>query len=209
MPEGLSKTLWEENMDIAMSCLNHPFVRGIASGNLPKDRFNWYVGQDYFYLQAFAKAFCLAVVKAPDVEGMKAFHELAGGALGEMSLHIGFEEKLGANVKAVIPSRATRMYTDFLLATAWERDAGLIAAATTPCNRLYAWLGQNLMKGANKDNPYIDWILTYSSKSFEELAQKTEMLIDRYAKDDDITRSIYRYAMICEYEFFDAAWKHD
>lgn len=209
MVKRLSEILWEENQDIAQSCLNHPFVQGIASGALEREKFNWYVGQDYFYLHAFAKAFCLATVKTPDAEGMRAFHKLAGGALGEMKLHKGFEETLAAEVEKVIPSKATRMYTDFLLATAWSSDAGLIAAATTPCNRLYAWIGQNL-KGHLDDesNPYIDWILMYSSDSFEELAKETERLVDLYALDDENTRSVYRYAMICEYEFFDAAWKY-
>ena len=48
----------------------------------------------------------------------------------------------------------------------------------------------------------------YSSDSFEELAKETERLVDLYALDDENTRAVYRYAMICEYEFFDAAWKY-
>jgi len=210
MGKSLSEILWEENRDIAVSCLNHPFVQGIASGKLTREKFNWYVGQDYFYLHAFAKAFCLAAAKAPDTLGMVSFHKLAEGALNEMKLHKGFESSLGADVDSVVASKPTRMYTDFLLSTAWGCDVGLIAAATTPCNRLYAWIGQNLQEYAkNEENPFIDWIRTYSSDSFESLARETERLIDLYATNVSEARKAYRYAMICEYDFFDAAWKYE
>ena len=36
MVKRLSEILWEENQDIAQSCLNHPFVQGIASGALER-----------------------------------------------------------------------------------------------------------------------------------------------------------------------------
>lgn len=64
-----STELWQSNQDLARACLKHPFVQGIATGILDHVKFSCYVGQDAFFLEAFARAYSLAAVKAPDWEG--------------------------------------------------------------------------------------------------------------------------------------------
>jgi thiaminase/transcriptional activator TenA len=194
-------------MDLARASLEHPFVQGIADGTLPRERFAYFVGQDAFYLEAFARAYSIAAAKAPDWEGFRAFHTLADGALKELRLHQGYAAQWGVDLRAVEPGPATRRYTDFLLATAWGYDVGLTAAAMSPCMRLYAFLGQALTRHGIQDHAYADWIRTYSSQEFEGLAQELERLADRYAGDTPLVRSTYRYAMLCERDFFQAAWE--
>lgn len=53
---SLSPPLWQANTDLAGACFEHPFVRGIDDGSLSRLCFAGYVGQDAFYLQAFACA---------------------------------------------------------------------------------------------------------------------------------------------------------
>lgn len=201
----LSQTLWQANQDLARACLDHPFVRGIADGTLPRQRFAAYVGQDAFFLEAFARAYSLAAARAPDWEGFGAFHALAGGVLEELRLHERYAAEWGVDLRAVEPGPATRRYTDFLLATAWSSDVGLTAVAMAPCMRLYAFLGQTLARNGIPDHRYADWIQAYSSPEFEQLAGQLEHLVDRYAGDSPLARSTYRYAMQCERDFFQAA----
>jgi thiaminase/transcriptional activator TenA len=203
----ISSDLWQENQDLAQACLKHPFVQGIADGTLHQQRFAYYVGQDAFFLEAFARAYSIAAAKAPDAEGFKTFHSLAGGVLDELSLHQGYADEWGVNLQAVEPGAATRRYTDFLLATAWSSEVGLIAVAMAPCMRLYAFLGQQMAQRGIKDHQYTNWIRTYSSEEFEQLAQKLENLADRYASTTASLKSTYRYAMLCERDFFQAAWE--
>ena len=42
----LSHTLWHTNLDLARACREHPFVRGLGDGTLPRARFAAYIGQD-------------------------------------------------------------------------------------------------------------------------------------------------------------------
>jgi thiaminase/transcriptional activator TenA len=203
----ISTDLWQSNQDLAQACLEHPFVQGIATGTLDRVKFAYYVGQDAFFLEAFARAYSLAAAKAPDWQGFEVFHALAGGVLEELRLHKGYAAEWSIDLGNVEPAAATRRYTDFLMATAWGSDASLITVAMTPCMRLYAFLGQQLAQSGIPDHQYANWIGTYSHQEFEKLAQKLESLTDQYTKITASVKSIYRYAMLCERDFFQAAWK--
>lgn len=203
----VSKDLWQSNQDLAQACLENPFVQGIANGTLDKSKFAYYVGQDAFFLESFARAYSLAAAKSPDWDGFNAFHSFAGGVLEELRLHEGYAAKWGIDLRTIEPGTATRRYTDFLLATAWSADAGLITVAMTPCMRLYAFLGQKLAQNGISEHQYADWIRTYSQPEFEELAQQLEVLTDKYTTMNASVKSTYRYAMLCERDFFQAAWE--
>jgi thiaminase/transcriptional activator TenA len=202
-----SADLWQTNQDLAQACLENPFVQGIASGTLESVKFAYYVGQDAFFLEAFARAYSIAAAKATDWEGFNTFHTLAGGVLQELRLHESYAAAWGVDLRHVEPATATRRYTDFLLATAWSSEASLITVAMTPCMRLYAFLGQQLAKDGIPDHQYADWIRTYNQLEFEELAQKLESLTDQYTNITASVKSVYRYAMLCERDFFQTAWE--
>jgi len=205
---SLSQTLWQDNQDLAEASLQNPFVQGIGDGSLPKEKFAYYVGQDAFFLEAFARAYSIAAAKAPDWESFQTFHTLAEGVLQELNLHQSYAESWNVDIKTVEPGSATRQYTDFLLATAWSQPVGVTAVAMSPCMRLYAYLGQQLLaKSGNPTHQYQDWIATYSSDEFEPLAKQLETIVDQYSADTTLTRSTYRYAMTCERDFFQAAWE--
>ncbi|MDR7544346.1 MAG: TenA family protein [Armatimonadota bacterium] len=204
---GLARRLWDEHRDIAERCLAHPFVQGIASGALPRDRFAFYVEQDAFFLETFARAYALALAKSPDREGLSAFKALLDGALDELKLHREYAARWGLTLTPV-PSAETRAYTDFLLAVASLEPAGHIAAAMAPCMRLYAYLGQALLPVVTPSSAYREWVDTYSSANFEGLAATLEGLLDRYGGDPARMGAHYRWAMTLEWRFFDAAWRH-
>ncbi|WP_309233774.1 hypothetical protein [Conexibacter sp. W3-3-2] len=68
----------------------HPFVRGIADGTLDPRCFEHYVRQDYVFLIEYARLLALGAARAPDLETMRRFADLAQAILGEeMELHRG------------------------------------------------------------------------------------------------------------------------
>lgn len=202
----LANHLWQANQDLAQACLNHPFVQGISSGTLPQEKFAYYVGQDAFFLEAFGRAYSIAAARSPDWQGFEIFHNLAGGAIAELQLHQGYAAEWGVDLRQVTPGGATRRYTDFLLAIAWGTDSGLTAVAMAPCMRLYLFLGQQLAAAGIPEHRYANWIETYSSQEFAPLVEQLETLIDRYTTNKPVVDSTYRYAMLCERDFFQAAW---
>jgi thiaminase (transcriptional activator TenA) len=204
-PMTIAQRLWQDHQDLAIAALHSPFVQGIADGSLPKAKFAYYVGQDAFFLEAFARAYSIAAAKAPDWQGFTVFHDLAGGVLQELNLHQSYAAQWGVDLSAVEPGAATRRYTDFLLAIAWSQTVGVTAAAMLPCMRLYAFLGQSLAANGIPDHDYADWIRTYSSAEFEPLTVQLADLVERYGSLEE-GRSPYRYAMQCELDFFECAW---
>lgn len=205
---SLSSRLWQQHSALVQASLKHPFVQGIGDGTLPREKFAYYVGQDAFFLEAFARAYSVAAGKAPTWEGFKVFHGLAAGVLQELTLHQSYAETWGVELQTVVPGKATRQYTDFLLASAWSHPVEVVAAAMAPCMRLYAYLGQQLAQPAVPDHSYSDWIETYSSDEFEPLALQLEGILDTYGDDSEAVGAAYGYAMVCERDFFEAAWQY-
>lgn len=203
---GVADELWQENRDLAIACLEHPFVQGIGNGTLPRSKFAYYVGQDAFFLEAFARAYSIAAAKAPHWDGFSVFHALAAGVLEELKLHDHYATTWEVNLRDVFPGAATRSYTDFLLATAWGHEVGVTTAAMLPCMKLYGYLGKRLASEGTTDHAYGDWIRTYSGSEFTPLITQLEELCDRYAQLTPLIKSTYRYAMQCELNFFQAAW---
>lgn len=203
----LSQRLWQANLDLAQASLQSPFVQGLYDGTLPHSKFAYYVGQDAFFLEAFARAYSIAAAKAPNWQGFNTFHTLAGGVLEELNLHAGYAEAWGVSLQDVQPSAATRRYTDFLLATAWSQAVGITAVAMSPCMRLYAYIGQSLAKQGIPTHEYGDWVKTYSSDEFAPLAADLEALVDQYSPDNETAQTTFSYAMLCERDFFQAAWE--
>jgi thiaminase/transcriptional activator TenA len=201
---SLAKMLWEENADLARAALEHRFVRGLEDGSLPHESFQEYIGQDAFFLEAFARAYALALAHSPDRESLHEFAGLLFGVQEELGMHGRYAAGWGVRLEDVSPGEATLAYTDFLLSTAALRSVGETCAAMTPCMRLYAFLGQTLAEGDHEDNPYSGWISTYADPDFEALASKLEGLLDRYAADITAVRSAYRRAMELEVAFFEA-----
>ena len=205
---SLARSLWDRNRVLAEAALEHSFVQGIASGELARSTFVYYVGQDAAFLDAFCRAYALALAKSPDHDALIAFRELLDGAVDELRLHEGYAARWGVDLHPPADP-ATSAYTDFLLAVAALEPVGHIAAAMTPCMRLYAYLGQQLAAHTKPDSPYREWVEAYSSTEFEALAQRLEALLDRYGGDDDRPAVLYHRAMELELRFFDAAARRE
>ena len=204
---SLSARLWQQSADQARAALADPFVRGLADGTLPAEAFRGYVAQDAFFLECFARAYALALVRSPDRQTLEVLADLVAGVREELRLHAAYAERLGIDTTDVRPVAATSAYTDFLLATAAVGDVGLVCAAMTPCMRLYAFLGQAM--DADAAGPYGEWVRTYADPAFEQLAVALEGLLDQHAGDTPEVARTYRRAMDLELGFFAASLGQD
>ena len=156
-------------------------------------------------MESFARAYGLAISKAQDKTTIKVLSELLMGESEELILHETYAKSWGIDLTTNIIEPTTKKYTDFLQEISQNYSCIEILSAMTPCMRLYAWIGKQIL-GQSSNNPYEEWILNYSDANFEKLAVSLENLINTYqnAYDFNHLNSFYRKAMQLEAEFFES-----
>ena len=88
-----TKELWK-------SYNEHPFVKGIQDGSLAKDKFKYYIMQDYLYLKEYAKVYAMALVKCENIEQMKFCQNSINGILeDESATHIWYLKNFGEKIE--------------------------------------------------------------------------------------------------------------
>ena len=201
----LSQKLWKKNYHLASLCLETNFVQGIKKGDLPKTKFQEYLAQDYFFLESFARAYGLAVSKSRNKNTIKILSGLLSGVSEELILHETYAKQWDIDLNANSIKPSTKKYTDFLEEVSINLSLIEIMSAMTPCMRLYSWIGKNLSNKVS-NNPFKQWILTYSDQSFDTLTNSLENLINQYNYPYDINQVdfLYKRAMKLELEFFKA-----
>ena len=202
---NISKHLWDKNKNLAFASLNSKFVQGIKNGNLPKNKFQLYIAQDYFFLESFARAYGLAISKCLDINSIRILSELLLGVSEELVLHEKYAKEWEISLTNNKIEKPTKAYTEFLRKISIESSCIEILVAMTPCMRLYAWIGKKL-SSSTSNNLYKNWIITYSDENFEKLAKSLEEIIDTYkgSYDLDHLNNLYKKAMDLEVKFFEA-----
>jgi thiaminase (transcriptional activator TenA) len=184
---GLFDRLKADAAEAWFSYADHPFVRGLGDGTLPKDAFRHYLVQDYLFLIQFARAYALAAYKAPTLDGVRHAVNGMNAILDEMKLHVRLAGEWGASeadLQSAVEARATVAYTRFVLDTGMQGDLLDLATVLSPCVIGYGEIGATLAKSSGKrasDNPYSGWINEYSGEEYQRTAAGARAELDRLA----------------------------
>ena len=147
----------------------------------------------------------LAVSKSIDKNSIKVLSQLLEGVSEELILHETYSKEWDIDLTNNYVKPDTQKYTDFLEEVSRKYSAVETMFAMTPCMRLYSWIGKSLSDKI-LNNPYKEWISTYSDESFDNLAKSLENLIDSSKDEYDINQAnfLYKSAMELELDFFKA-----
>src|ERR1700682_1050632 len=182
---SFSAELWQSIMPIYAAILEHPFVRGLTDGSLPREAFRFYAVQDALYLRDFARALSIAAARSPQDDWIIMVNEPAAGALsGARALHESFfsEWILTPEAVAATPMAPTNQaYTSYLLATAYSAPFHEAVAALLPCYWIYWEVGKALERSGSADQLYARWIGTYASEEFGALVRLVTRCLDERA----------------------------
>ncbi|ADE67918.1 MULTISPECIES: thiaminase II [Priestia] len=211
-----SERLYEKLQPIWRQNHNHPFVEGMGDGTLEKEKFRFYMIQDYLYLIDYAKLFAIGAMKATDVQTMGKFAALLDSTLNEeMSLHREYAKKFEISEKELEkaqPSPTTLAYTHYMLHVGQSGTLAELVAALLPCMWSYWEIGKELSEkpGANNEF-YREWIEMYSSEEFGELATWCINLFDSLTEDKseaelEKLEEIFLNTTRFEYMFWDMAY---
>jgi thiaminase/transcriptional activator TenA len=213
---GLSADLRAAADEIWDAQHSHPFVRGIGDGTLDRERFRFWIRQDYLFLIEYSRLLALAAARAPDLDTMRRFAHLAHETLHEeMDLHRSYSADLGisaADLEREKMAPTTRGYTDFMLRTATVGDFAELVAALLPCMWGFNEIGRRLAEhGLPADERYARWIEMYASDEFTSLVDWLRELTDRISTNLpgaswDKVHDVFLMSSRYELSFWEMAW---
>ena len=195
----------------------HPFVQGIQNGTLEKEKFRFYIIQDYLYLEEYAKTFALGVAKAKSIETAKLFSKYIDVMNGELNVHSGYMGKFGVTqeeVDSTPRSLDNLSYTSYMLRVAYEEGEAEILAAILSCAYSYEVIARKILQAnpeSVKDPFYGPWIEGYASQGYAEdnvvLLETLNRLTENYTEKQlqhltDIFVACSRY----ELSFWEMSW---
>ncbi len=68
---GFAEELRRVTAPVWQAILEHPYLKELAAGTLPRESFRYYVQQDWLYLQEFTRAAALTAARCQDPQEMK------------------------------------------------------------------------------------------------------------------------------------------
>ncbi len=207
-----SKEIWQ-------SYYEHPFVKGIENGTLDREKFRYYIIQDFKYLVDYAKAFAVGIAKAKSIETTQIFSNYIALLTGsEMNIHHGYMGKFAVSQEELdkTPQALDNLsYTSYMLRVAYEEGEAEILAAILSCAYSYELIAKNIVKN-NPDSVnhdfYGEWISGYASDEYSNgnvvLTDALNKLTKGYTEQQikhlaDIFVACSRY----EYLFWELSWK--
>lgn len=203
--------------EIWKSYNEHPFVLGIQNGTLPKDKFRFYIIQDYMYLADYAKVFAVGVAKAKDLKTANLFAKYISVMNGELDIHSGYLARMNVTqeeIESTPCSLDNRSYTSYMLRVAYEEGEAEILAAILSCAYSYEIIARNILKNnpdSINDDFYGDWIKGYLSTGYADenaiLLNELNRLTENYTEKQirhiiDIFTACSRY----ELAFWEMSW---
>ena len=200
--------------------VEHPFTSAMADASLPQAAFRHYLVQDYLFLIEFARAYALAVYKAPQLADMReAAAALAAILDVEMNLHVKLCAGWGlapADLERASPAAETLAYTRYVLDTGMRGDLLALKVALAPCVIGYAEIAVRLAAAAGTGaaaNPYRVWIDEYAGDAYQEVAAKARADLDRLAeryltpaREAELV-AIFKEATRLEADFWEMGWR--
>lgn len=216
----VSEQLLEYVEQIWQKYYTHPFILGIQDGNLDKEKFKYYILQDYVYLIDYCKVFAIGIAKATSFKQMQLFSSYVT-LLTEAEMedvHSGYMAKLGVTeteLKETKPSFENLAYTSYMQRIAYEGGEAEIMAAILSCAVSYEYISKKIVENnpkAIEDEFYGDWIKGYTSERYTSenkvLLDNIDQLTLHYTeKQIEHLKEIFRICSLYELAFWDMAYQ--
>lgn len=209
-----SKSIWE-------SYYKHPFVKGIEDGSLCKEKFRYYILQDYLYLEEYAKTFAVGIAKSRHIDRAIMFSKSVNTLLeNEMDIHRGYIDKLKIS-KSEIENSVRHInnisYTSYMLRIAYEYGEAEIITAILSCAYSYELIAKNMIKNNPEcinDRFYGEWISSYSSEDYSKINRMfidmlNQLTVDYGKEQIENLADIFKICSMYEYLFWDFSWQYN
>ncbi len=212
--DSFSDQLRAEAEPIWRAIFAHPFLHQIKDGTLPLETFQYYLGQDYLYLEGFARCVAIALAKSPTAEVLEEIAKRVMTPI-ERPLHHKLLAAAGLTLddaKAAVHSPTNAGYVNHMLSVANREGLGPTAAALLPCPWTYHLLREEV--GQSEHPIYGQWTHFYVSGLLEDSVAAWRGFVDRQAEhaspeELESMRQAFLTSSRYEYMFWDAALRRE
>ena len=197
----------------------HPFNQQLCAGTLSNETFKFYLEQDALYLRDFSQALKLIAHRCTDRRHAQQFRQLSEDMISyELNIHFRYLKRINPDTffstrqhppLQKIPVIAN--YGEYLLNAASKAPIAEAIASCVPCFLTYNELGLRMNNHCQQNNPYRDWIASYSRPQFTTSTQMMVQTMSELAdmmpcptQQERISSSFLR-SVEFELMFFDAA----
>jgi thiaminase/transcriptional activator TenA len=171
----------------------HPFIRELADGTLPLEKFRYFVEQDELFLEDYARCLAIGISKARDDRELRSFATDLRTVLEEelpsnerllaRAIELGAEDRGGSSG----PAPATVAYTSYLQVVAARGGPLELMTALLPCAWSYIEIATRLAGEGSPDHPiYAGWIAYFASPENVALVDGMRADLDRLAEAERV-----------------------
>lgn len=205
-----SKEAWSVCTPVYDKILELPFISALMTGDLPLQKFHFYLQQDAFYLAEYGKVLAGIASKLDQKAWREDFLKFSSDTVSvEQALHQLYLKDRNPQIE---PTPTCALYTGHLyhqLASASIEEA---LAAVLPCFWVYQKVGDYIIENQSKvNNPYQAWINTYGGEDFNLAVRKALAICDAAAANStperrqQMTRA-FGLSFKMEWMFWNSAW---
>ena len=106
----LSERIYERAKALWPRYLTHPFVTEMADGTLPREKFRYYMVQDYLYLRDYVKIFAAILQKTDDFEQIRFLSgEMANTIDETFRTHLPYMKRLGVTEEEIADAASSEL----------------------------------------------------------------------------------------------------
>lgn len=192
--------------DVIEKC---PHMQDFVNGTLSKEKFAFYMYQDYQYLLDYIKVWATALGKSEDYEQIRDIMEILDANLvGIDYIRNTWTKDIGITVDeldATIQSEGKRDYTSFQLMVANTCDICGLFCSVFPCGIMYTYFGEDLLPKCKlpKDDPCYKWIEYYTTPEYKKEAANKIAILNKYCTNKtprEKAKLLEIVAISCNYE---------
>lgn len=187
----------------------HPFLKLLATNQLPFARFLYYLKQDYYYLVNYAQMHGLAAGVAPTYKQTRAQADIIQSVVEEIERHkqklcskydIDYEKDQDLDIE-LQPGPACLAYCDYLIKVSQQEDFLGIKISLAPCLHGYYEAGiygkdirdnyqsgLGILEEESESAVYDQWLGDYGSEWYSEAHKEGIDAIEALVKDKNISR---------------------
>jgi thiaminase (transcriptional activator TenA) len=206
--------LWREAAPVFAKTMEHPFLRGVENGTLPREKFRFYMRQDALYLGHFGALLKTLAGRTPRKDYQAFFTKGSQNTINvEQQLHKRHFTPGELERTEMAPSNVA--YVNHMLASAQGSFAEGVAGVL-PCYWVYWEVGRELKRRGAKspDAEYQRWIDQYAADAFGASVKTIRSIMDAEAArltpaQRAKVKGIFLRGVRYEYMFWDMAWRQE